>query len=81
MTPEEKFNHFKKLIETRKQEIAQTQGMLSMVKKQLQDIGINSKKELEEALKDAKIKYEAARVDYENKMRDFESEYKDYLRG
>lgn len=81
VTPTEKFNFVKRQIELRKQEIAQTQGMINMVKKQLKEMGINSKQELDDALSEAKTKYEAARVDYENKMRRFEDAYKDFFGG
>lgn len=81
VTPTEKFNFVKRQIELRKQEIAQTQGMINMVKKQLKEMGISSKQELDDALSEAKTKYEAARVDYENKMRRFEDAYKDFFGG
>lgn len=81
VTPTEKFNFVKRQIELRKQEIAQTQGMINMVKKQLKEMGINSKQELDSALSEAKTKYEAARVDYENKMKRFEDAYKDFFGG
>lgn len=81
ITPEEKFNHCKRMVETRKQEIAQVQGMINMVKKQLKDMGINSKQELDEALSEAKTKYEAARQDYENKMKRFEEAYSSFFGG
>lgn len=81
VTPTEKFNFVKRQIELRKQEIAQTQGMINMVKKQLKEMGINSKQELDDALSEAKTKYEVARVDYENKMKRFEDAYKDFFGG
>lgn len=81
VTPTEKFNFVKRQIELRKQEIAQTQGMINMVKKQLKEIGINSKQELDDALSEAKTKYESARIDYENKMKRFEDAYKDFFGG
>jgi len=81
VTPTEKFNFVKRQIELRKQKIAQTQGMINMVKKQLKEMGINSKQELDSALSEAKTKYEAARVDYENKMKRFEDAYKDFFGG
>lgn len=81
VTPTEKFNFVKRQIELRKQEIAQTQGMINMVKKRLKEMGINSKQELDDALSEAKTKYEAARIDYENKMRRFEDAYKDFFGG
>lgn len=81
VTPTEKFNFVKRQIELRKQEIAQTQGMINMVKKQLKEMGINSKQELDSALSEAKTKYESARIDYENKMKRFEDAYKDFFGG
>ena len=81
VTPTEKFNFVKRQIELRKQKIAQTQGMINMVKKQLKEMGINSKQELDSALSEAKTKYEAARVNYENKMKRFEDAYKDFFGG
>lgn len=81
ISPEEKFEHYKRQIEHKKEQLAQTQGMLNMVKRQLAEMGINSKAELEAALSEAKTKFEAARVDYTNKMKDFEETYGDYFRN
>ena len=79
MTPEEKIQFCQRQIDTRKQEIAQSQGKIDMVKERLAEMGINSKKELEEALAKAEKEYVAARQDYESKMSDFESKYGEYF--
>lgn len=79
MTPEEKIQFCQRQIDTRKQEIAQIQGKIDMVKERLAEMGINSKKELEEALARAEKEYVAARQDYESKMSDFESKYGEYF--
>ena len=79
MTPEEKIQYCQRQIDARKQEIAQIQGKIDMVKERLAEMGINSKKELEEALARAEKEYVAARQDYESKMSDFESKYGEYF--
>lgn len=79
MTPEEKIQYCQRQIDTRKQEIAQIQGKIDMVKERLAEMGINSKKELEEALAKAEKEYVAARQGYESKMSDFESKYGEYF--
>lgn len=72
---EEKIRHYKGQIFSRKQDIAQIQGKMDMIKEQLADMGINSKKELEDALKKADKEYRAAREEYESKMAAFEDKY------
>jgi F0F1-type ATP synthase membrane subunit b/b' len=80
MTDLDRFNYIKRQIETRKQEIAQNQGAINMVKKQLKEMGINSKKELDEALSKAEAEYKAAYEDYHAKLNRFEEMYKDFFR-
>lgn len=79
MTPEEKMQYCQRQIDSKKQEIAQVQGRIDMVKERLADMGIRSKKELETALAKAEAEYKKAETDYETKMQDFEIKYKEYL--
>lgn len=78
-TPEEKIQFCQRQIDNRKQEIAQIQGKIDMVKERLAEMGINSKKELEEALAKAEKEYVEARRDYETKMSEFEAKYGEYF--
>lgn len=79
MTPEEKLSYCQKQIDYKKQQIAQIQGKIDMVKERLADMGIKSNKELANALAKAETEYNTAKKDYEEKMQNFETKYKEYL--
>lgn len=79
MTPEEKMQYCQKQIDYKKQQIAQIQGKIDMVKERLADMGIKSNKELANALAKAETEYNTAKKDYEEKMQNFETKYKEYL--